>query len=99
MLQKRVARIVAVIAGALIIMSVLLVTVTMRMSDHIDDMGEYSGPGTHGVLTPFNYDGLATGGVNMDQCSTRSQQGVTPTDSGWMNNTQPGVTPNSRQPL
>ncbi len=31
----------AVIAGALLIMSVLLVTVTMRMSDHIDDLGEY----------------------------------------------------------
>ena len=39
--QKRVARIVAVIAGALIIMSVLLVTITMRMSDHIDEMGKY----------------------------------------------------------
>ena len=41
--------IVAVIAGALIIMSVLLVTITMRMSDHIDEMGEYI------TLTKFSY--------------------------------------------
>ena len=40
--QKRVARAVMVIASLMILTSVLLVTVTLSMSDHIDEMGEYT---------------------------------------------------------
>ncbi len=40
--QKRVARIVMVIATIMILSSILLVAVTLSMSDHIDEMGELS---------------------------------------------------------
>ena len=38
--QKRIARIVMVVATLMLVSSVLLVTVTLSMSDHIDEMGE-----------------------------------------------------------
>ena len=38
--EKRIARAVMVVAGTLIILSVVLVGVTLSMSDHIDEMGE-----------------------------------------------------------
>ena len=42
--QKRVARIVMAIAIIMLAMSVLLVGVTLSMSDHIDDMGKWTLP-------------------------------------------------------
>lgn len=38
--QKRVARVVMVVALVMLLMSVLLVAVSLTMTDHIDDMGE-----------------------------------------------------------
>ena len=39
--EKRVARAVMLVAGTLILMSLILVGVTLSMSDHIDEMGYY----------------------------------------------------------
>ncbi|KAI0210359.1 hypothetical protein LSAT2_004918, partial [Lamellibrachia satsuma] len=36
--EKRIARVVMLVAGTLIILSVVLVGVTLSMSDHIDEM-------------------------------------------------------------
>ena len=38
--EKRIARVVTLVAGTLIVMSVVLIGVTLSMSDHIDEMGE-----------------------------------------------------------
>jgi hypothetical protein len=39
--QKKIARIVMAVAIIMLLTSVLLVAITLTMSDHIDDMGEY----------------------------------------------------------
>ena len=39
--EKRISRVVTLVAGTLIIMSMVLIGVTLSMSDHIDEMGEF----------------------------------------------------------